>query len=328
MRAYGNNTDILIDRDREATSHLVCAKNGLAPPLLARFRNGLLYRFIPGEVCTPKDLGAEETWRAVARRLGQWHAKLPISAISATSTVDSVNGDSKAMINRMPTPNIWTVMRKWIDALPQATSKEQTRKAFLEKELERSFADLDNENGPGEYGFVFAHCDLLSANVIKTNDEHRVAFIDYEYSAPAPAAFDLANHFSEWTGYECDYNLIPTSSTRRAFLQDYLSAYHELLKVPQPESALPSLEKEVDRFRGMPGFYWGIWALIQATISQIDFNYAECKCDSDPQTLLTLFVIDAELRLAEYTDWRREESGSRAQEAKERPVREHRWTEA
>lgn len=37
------------------------------------------------------------------------------------------------------------------------------------------------------------------------------------------------------------------------------------------------MEKEVDRYRGMPGFYWGIWALIQATISQIDFNYAECK---------------------------------------------------
>ena len=31
---------------------------------------------------------------------------------------------------------------------------------------------------------------------------------------------------------------------------------------------------QVDRFRGAPGFYWGIWALIQATISQIDFDYA------------------------------------------------------
>jgi ethanolamine kinase len=279
MRAYGNNTDILIDRDREATSHLVCAKNGLAPPLLARFRNGLLYRFIPGEVCTPKDLGTEQTWRAVARRLGQWHAKLPISAISTTEkALNGVNGND-AIIDRMPVPNIWTVMRKWIDALPQTTPKQQTRKSFLEKELERSFSDLDNQDGPGEHGFVFAHCDLLSANVIKTKDEHGVAFIDYEYSAPGPAAFDLANHFSEWTGYECDYNLIPTRPTRHAFLQEYLSAYYSQLGQPQPKSALQSLEKEVDRFRGMPGFYWGIWALIQATISQIDFNYAECKFD-------------------------------------------------
>ena len=49
-------------------------------------------------------------------------------------------------------------MRKWINALPQGTAKEQNRKAFLEKELERSFKDLDNEHGPGDVGFVFAHC--------------------------------------------------------------------------------------------------------------------------------------------------------------------------
>ena len=159
MRAYGNNTDILIDRDREATAHLVCAKHGLAPPLLARFQNGLLYRFIPGEVCTPTDLGTERTWRAVARRIGQWHATLPIGAISSTSTApNGVDGYGKALASRTPTPNIWTVMRKWINALPQGTTKEQNRKAFLEKELERSFKDLDNEDGPGDFGFVFAHC--------------------------------------------------------------------------------------------------------------------------------------------------------------------------
>jgi ethanolamine kinase len=129
--------------------------------------------------------------------------------------------------------------------------------------------------------------DLLSANVIKTSSgadksQHGVAFIDYEYSAAAPAAFDLANHFSEWTGYECDYNLIPTKSTRRGFLQEYLASYKKHLDRPLAVSSLDFLEKEVDRYRGMPGLYWGIWALIQATISQIDFNYAECKCFSTP----------------------------------------------
>ena len=159
MRAYGNNTDILIDRDREAAAHQMCAKYGLAPALLARFQNGLLYRFIPGEVCTPKDLGTEQTWRAVARRLGQWHATLPTSAISSTdAAANGVDGHGHTLVQRKPSPNIWTVMRRWVKALPQGTSKEQTRKAFLEKELERSFEDLDNEEGPGEQGFVVGHC--------------------------------------------------------------------------------------------------------------------------------------------------------------------------
>ena len=158
MRAYGNNTDILIDRDREAISHQNCAEHGLAPALLARFRNGLLYRFIPGEVCTPQDLGIEVTWRAVARRLGQWHATLPISALSSMD--GAVNGaeEGQGLAGRLPSPNIWTIMRRWINALPQGTTKEQTRKAFLEKELDRSFKDLDNEDGIGDHGFVVGHC--------------------------------------------------------------------------------------------------------------------------------------------------------------------------
>lgn len=160
MRAYGNNTDILIDRDREATSHLTCAKYGLAPSLLARFNNGLLYRYIPGDVCTPEDLINEEVWRPVARGLGHWHATLPIGAVSTQNGSDTAhaNGHAKGIVARRPTPNIWTVMRRWVEALPQDNAKQQARKVFLEQELERSFEDLDNTKGPGESGFVFGHC--------------------------------------------------------------------------------------------------------------------------------------------------------------------------
>jgi hypothetical protein len=55
----------------------------------------------------------------------------------------------------------------------------------------------------------------------------------------------------------------------------------------------------------------GVWALIQATISQIDFDYASY----------------AEVRLGEYWAWRREEDGSRAQADEEMPLRERRWAQ-
>src|SRR5947207_11017468 len=90
MRAYGNNTEILIDREREAKSHGLLAERGLAPPLLARFENGLLYRFIQGRVCTPQDLIIEPVWRAVARRLGQWHGSLSISLVPGGKSI--ING--------------------------------------------------------------------------------------------------------------------------------------------------------------------------------------------------------------------------------------------
>ncbi|RMZ85720.1 hypothetical protein DV737_g513, partial [Chaetothyriales sp. CBS 132003] len=323
MRSYGNNTDILIDRDREATSHMVCAQHGLAPPLLARFRNGLLYRYIPGQACTAQDLIQEETWRPVARLLGRWHAILPISAISADKASNgSANGsllansvpDSKPkrIVDRSPSPNIWTVMLKWVHALPQNDAKQRTRKTFLEDELERSFRDLDNDKGPGNHGFVFGHGDLLSANVIKsTSGKGEVAVIDYEYAVSCSAAFDIANHFAEWGGYDCDYNMLPTRSIRRMFLQEYLISYNKHAQEPVPESMLSFLEAEVDRYRGMPGLYWGIWALIQATISTIDFNYAEY----------------AEIRLDEYSAWRKTESDGQSIETLPKPLRERRWAE-
>lgn len=169
---------------------------------------------------------------------------------------------------------------------------------------------------------VFGHCDLLSGNVIiqprgpsDSDVIEPVSFIDYEYATPVPAAFDIANHFAEWGGFECDYKALPTRSQRRAFISDYLDSYcdfaTDLPGEPGMEHVENQLYEAVDHFRGIPGFYWGIWALIQATISQIDFDYASY----------------AEVRLNEYWAWRAEQDGSRASEGKEMPLRERRWAE-
>ena len=338
MRAYGNNTEILIDRDREAKSHALLAERGLAPPLLARFENGLLYRFIQGRVCTAQDLISEPVWRAVARRLGEWHGSLPIaSAPDNKPLTNGTNGNacngsvsyradaphfppSRAIAARLPTPNIWTVMQRWALALPAGTEGQKKRKIHLQKELERSFHELDDTDGLGNQGLIFGHCDLLSANVImlpslgiksKNTKSETVSFIDYEYATPCPAAFDIANHFAEWGGYDCDYNMLPTRSTRRAFLNEYLTSFASCSSEPVDSSVQEKLAEDVDRYRGMPGLYWGIWALIQATISQIDFDYASY----------------AEVRLGEYWAWREEAAGTRKRAGKEMPLREKRWAQ-
>ena len=81
------------------------------------------------------------------------------------------------------------------------------------------------------------------------------------YGTPCERAFDIANHFAEWGGFECDYTLLPTRSTRKEFIRTYLQSYHahkrserSIKKVPEEE--VEELEKEVDAFRGLPGFYW------------------------------------------------------------------------
>lgn len=171
---------------------------------------------------------------------------------------------------------------------------------------------------------VFAHCDLLSGNVIiqpqatgvtTPNAPLTVSFIDYEYATPSPAAFDIANHFAEWGGFDCEHHLLPTKLQRLDFISEYIHSYFSHLgqkkSQAEEEAEVRQLVAEVDIFRGIPGFYWGIWALIQATISQIDFDYASY----------------AEIRLGEYWAWREESEGGRAASGKDMPVREKRWAQ-
>ncbi|KAI9820022.1 MAG: hypothetical protein M1827_006593 [Pycnora praestabilis] len=341
LRAYGKGTEVLIDRERETTSHSLLAQHNLAPPLLARFQNGLLYRFIRGYVCTSTDLTREAVWRGVARRLGQWHSVLPIISKDHNVVVEAKPNGIPSTLSRsgsaqmdpatlqairdiapgIAAPNLWTVMQKWICALPTGTKTEKTRKNRLQTELKRLVEELGNTPGLGKDGLIFGHCDLLSGNVIihppedgasPENGAETVSFIDYEYATPTPAAFDIANHFAEWGGFECDYNVLPTRSQRRGFLQDYLKSYSSHLDSSDVETEeVQRIFDEVDLFRGVPGFYWGIWALIQATISQIDFDYASY----------------AEVRLGEYWAWREESEGTRVAEGKEMPLRERRWAQ-
>ncbi|TKA72280.1 hypothetical protein B0A55_06186 [Friedmanniomyces simplex] len=332
VRAYGEGTDVLIDRERELRAHSLLANVRLAPPLLAKFDNGIMYRFIRGSVCTPEDLRRSEIYRAVAKRLGQWHGCLPISAITSTPSLNDTP-QSKHCAPRdgkqtRPAPNTWTVMQQWIGALPRGTAEERARNEMLRTELEWMSTKLGDTPGLDGKDYIFGHCDLLSGNVIvqsasdskPTNghieEDEAVSFIDYEYATPSPAAFDIANHFAEWAGFECDHGAVPTKPQRLDFLRHYVGSfrYHSIndndtqaIDVDLRKD-VEQLHEQVDLFRG---FYWGIWALIQATISQIDFDYASY----------------ADLRLGEYWAWKAELDGSRAREGRELPLRERRWAE-
>ncbi|KAF3940291.1 hypothetical protein ABW19_dt0200176 [Dactylella cylindrospora] len=350
LRAYGKGTNVLIDRGRECQNHFYLAQHSLAPPLLARFNNGLIYRFVPGRMTSPQDLTTPKVYTAVAKRLGQWHAKVdtkglmdaldamgPRRRISPDSGVpelvyegdpeDDIFGrepEEQADVDENPIQpgetELWRTLDKWVEALPEKTEKGKTMKDTLRKEL--TWIDENTQlRGLGE--IVFGHCDLLSGNVIilpkKENrtgfcpadigDENdvQVTFIDYEYAIPTERGFDIANHFSEWTGFDCDYNQIPTSSARRDFIKSYLQSYQTFKGNSKAveDAEVQKVMDEVDSFRGIPGFYWGIWALIQAEISQIDFDYAAY----------------AELRLEEYFNWKKATMGS----SEETSLRETRW---
>ena len=169
LRAYGKGTDLIIDRERDTQNHELLMQYGLAPALLARFHNGMLYRFIRGAVTSPADLRKEFIWRAVARRLAEWHAVVPclpsshdysmvvdenislgVASSPSTRKDPAVQSAIDNIAPGKPAPNLWTVMQKWIYALPVGTAAEIQRQADLQKELGRLVVEFSNRPGLGE----------------------------------------------------------------------------------------------------------------------------------------------------------------------------------
>lgn len=73
----------------------------MCPPLYARFRNGLVYGFIKGNVSTVEELGQEKTAEWIAKKLGKWHqVQLPQQNIIKSNTKEQ---------------RLWSTMFKWLD---------------------------------------------------------------------------------------------------------------------------------------------------------------------------------------------------------------------
>lgn len=178
LRAYGSGTAILIDREREAANHELLMRYNLAPELLARFENGMLYRYIPGLVASPPDLSNPSISKAIARRLAEWHATVPClhgspkgisngganqngylngSTNGSHNHNGGYNGQSNANLIAnaapgKPYPNVWTTMQKWILALPRDTEQQRQRQSLLQQEFDELVERLGQRPGLGNNG--------------------------------------------------------------------------------------------------------------------------------------------------------------------------------
>ncbi|KAH7251521.1 kinase-like domain-containing protein [Fusarium tricinctum] len=320
VKVYGDGTDITIDRNKELRVHRLLADHNLSSCPLVRFANGHAYEFISGLVCSEDDMSKTEISRGVARELARWHATL--SLVEVRSAQEILNHE----------PGVWATARKWLNAISKHPGQSKTEIEALHERFQY-LADQLLPNDDILEPLVLGHGDLLCANIIVQSsaddigatDVAEVRFIDYEHATYCPRAFELANHFAEWTGFECDYDLLPSRSARRAFVREYLEARADLSRRRQGAAAhLPgktdvptitdddveTLMQQVDDYRGFPGFYWGLCALIQAETATgtIDFDYAGY----------------AGKRFSEYDAWRKVHDGN-VKSAEDMSLREKNW---
>lgn len=225
VRAYGKKSELIIDRQRELLTFLIMSSRGLCPPLFGRFRNGFVYGWMEGRALNAVDLSDPHIGKLIARKLSEWHQiDLP--------------GERR--------PCLFPTLRKWLKGIE------------TDFDLKAEIDWLEGLIVPLESPVVFCHNDLLCGNIILLPEGAECCFIDFEYGSWNYGSFDVANHFCEWAGLECDYSRYPSEAQQLKWLKHY--------------SGRISL-REIKLFSLAAHLFWSEWALIQSQISDIAFDY-------------------------------------------------------
>lgn len=259
VRVYGNKTDLLIDRKAETRNILLLNSAGLAPQLYATFQNGLAYEFVPGNTLTDKTVSQPEIYRLVASHMAHMH--------------------QVKVADQPHQPVLWNKLQNFLDLVPERFTDSCKHRRYeevivpkqkIQEEINLLREKLSKLNSP----IVFAHNDLLLGNVVHTSENNTVTFIDFEYSALNYQAYDIGNHFAEFVGLEnVDYSKYPGKELQWNWLRVYLSVLQGDDNISDRD--IQKLYVQVNQFSLVAHIFWGVWALIQAEHSYINFDFME-----------------------------------------------------
>jgi ethanolamine kinase len=77
IKIFGSKTEEFIDRDAELDTIHLLSQYQLAQPVLLQFANGVIYKFVAGEICTRDDIKDMKIFPLIARQMAKLHS-IPI----------------------------------------------------------------------------------------------------------------------------------------------------------------------------------------------------------------------------------------------------------
>lgn len=301
LRIYGPSSSALISRpDELRTLHMLSSVYKIGPRVFGTFGNGRVEEFFESSALTADDMRDSQTSRWIARRMRELHrADIPVVsgeewasedkiavklniADWLTPAVEVLTDLAESLAIPIDEKHPWYRVAEDID-LPRFTKEWAAYVSWAEQ--------WESQNGKSRR--VFAHNDAQYGNLLRLAhpphgkpNHHAIIVVDFEYAAPNPAAYDIANHFHEWTA---DYHSAtaphllnpekyPTKEERRNFYLAYLSPATPSSSTSTSELALPEapavpdvseedvelLEKQVVAWSPASLAQWTIWGLVQA----------------------------------------------------------------
>ncbi|KAI9256931.1 kinase-like domain-containing protein [Sporodiniella umbellata] len=272
LRVYGIGVDQLIDRENELAWIARLSHLNIGPSLLGVFANGRFEEYLPSRTLTSADMRIPDISCGIAACTRELHDIVSVYAPTEDSQVEVWQNIDKW----------YKVVKKVLPALVEksegwATSLNAYDLGRLEKEIKECKKLLSQVQSP----IVFAQNDSQYGNVLQMNKTEELVIVDFDYAGYNPRGFDLANHFCEWM---YDYHahepaamnreLYPTEREQIRFLTAYLTTVSKFVKADRYENVtVEDLQKEVAMYTMVSHLSWGLWGLVQASQSEIDFDY-------------------------------------------------------
>ncbi|KAK1232087.1 hypothetical protein PQX77_004805 [Marasmius sp. AFHP31] len=316
LRIYGPSSGEMISRPRELhTLHILSSRYGLGPRVFSTFENGRIEEYFESTTLTAPDLRDPEISQWIGARMAELHS-VDIEVIEDTSP--ETRGEGKGWeVAAKKNIKAWTAPAKEVLRLPALSQAD--REAL---DIDRFRQDWDKYmkwlSTVDSSRRVFAHNDTQYGNLLRLinakeglSAHRQIIVVDFEYAAPNTAAFDIANHFHEWTAnyhtstpHLLDPSRYPNPAERRNFYRAYLQ--HSLPPSCTPpsdaelESEAEALDEQVRFWSPSSHAWWGVWGIVQAKddllndVKEAEFDYigyAKCRMNLFRNELKALGVI-------------------------------------
>ncbi|KAH9853061.1 kinase-like protein [Lenzites betulinus] len=320
LRIYGPSSGSLISRPRELhTLHVLSSRYHIGPRVYGTFENGRVEEYFDSTALTAADMRDPETSSWIGARMAELHG-VDVEAVEYEARTP--DGPERGIqVAAKKNVKSWLPTAREVLALPGAPADVAQRLDLdrFQHEWEQYVRWLrQTEKRAGSSPRVFSHNDAQYGNLLRlrTHKEgeapHRqIIVVDFEYASPNAAAFDIANHFHEWTAnyhgptpHLLDPARYPTPAQRENFYRAYLTHAHSSPSAPAPSSApaappapmseaalaeaCRALDAHVRAWSPASHAMWAVWGVVQAreTVEGMDgepefdyLAYAQCRMD-------------------------------------------------
>ncbi|GET89795.1 choline/ethanolamine kinase, putative [Leishmania tarentolae] len=342
VRVFGKETDRVISRESELFYQ------SLFIPTYVHGSNFLVYDFLDGYYTLPfQDMAAEAI--PIARAIASFQVQATRAALRDHGHPllrDSQNKDYWKIVDdqmlavegstassrdthkdesRFDRESNYLIgsLTKWVDLVLSQEIVEKVQKdkresflmtgRSLQSDCAWMLSMLERQKAYLPEGVC--HNDLLSANVMIHKVRKDVRVIDFDYTKRSFLLYDVANHFNEYPGLDCDYDTyFPSDAHMSAFIAEYRRSMRDALEEAWSEKSNPIASTDVTScertiFPNARELFWSdseeaeaqvvahwtrlaklltlashlswsVWSLLQEAVSVLDvdfLNYAQLR---------------------------------------------------